>query len=86
MRAKPKFKKSSLLPQKERDKLLINASQKANLLITICILADCEGRGKKRINRFLDNYNILLDSYNAGNEDIHKISDIIYERFGIKIM
>lgn len=86
MKTMPKFKKSNLLTPAEREKIALESAEKANLIVTICVLADCNGFGKKRINEFLDNYKKLSDSFKEGNEDLMKINQTIWERFGIKIV
>ena len=43
MKKMPKFKKSNLLTPAEREKIIRESSEKANLIVTICVLADCNG-------------------------------------------
>lgn len=86
MKTMPKFKKSSLIPQKKREEMIRDAAEKANLLIAICILADCEGWGKVRINRFVEHYKELCDSFQRGDESLENINQQIWERFGIRIV
>ena len=86
MKNMPKYKKSNLLPQKTREKLLLESAEKANLLMTICVLADCEGYGKKRIQRFIDNYTTLAKSFEHDQENIQKINEEIWNRFEVKVL
>lgn len=74
MKPMQKYRKSNLLPQKKREQLLIDSAEKANLLMTICVLTDCEGWGKVRIQRFLDHYKELADSFQQGNEILEEIN------------
>jgi hypothetical protein len=86
MKRMPKYKKSNLLTPQERERIAVDAAEKANLIITLCVLADCEGYGKVRINRFLENYKTLADSFKEGNENLMEINQTLWERFGIKIV
>ena len=86
MRTRPKFKKSNLLPQKKREQLIMDSAEKANLILTICVLHDVFGFGKKRINRFVDCYKEVADSFQAGNENLNEINEDIWDRFGIKVV
>lgn len=86
MRTKPKFKKSSLLSPAERERIIMESAEKANMIMTICVLHDCFGFGEKRINRFVDRYKDIADSFQQGNEDLNKINEEIWERFGVKIL
>lgn len=82
----PRFKKSNLLTQKKREEMISDAASKAVLLTTICVLHDCFGFGKKRLNDFIDRYKELQDSIKYDTDDWKKINEEIYERFDIKIV
>ena len=82
----PRYKKSNLLSQKEREKLILESAEKANLLMTICVLHDCFDFGKKRIQKFADCYVELAKSFEHEQENIQKINNEIWERFGIKVL
>lgn len=86
MKTLPRYKKSNLLSQKKREQLIIDAAEKANLIITLCVLHDCFGFGKKRINDFVDKYKGLADSFQEGNEDLEQINQELWERFDLKVM
>ena len=86
MKQIPRYKKSNLLPQKQREQLIIQSAEKANLIMSICVLADCFGFGKKRINDFLDRYVELAKSFEYDNENLNDINEQLWKRFGIKIM
>ena len=86
MKPRPNFKKSSLLPQKKREEMLIDSAAKASLMTTLCVLHDCFGFGEKRLNDFVDHYHELCMSMKHGTDDWKHINQEIYERFGIKIV
>ena len=86
MKVMPRYKKSNLLSQKEREKAIIDSAEKANMIMTICVLADCFGWGRKRINEFVEKYAELADSFQHRNEDLDHINNELWERFGIKII
>ena len=86
MKTLPRYKKSNLLSQKRREEILVESAEKANLIITLCVLADCFGFGKKRINDFVSRYGELADSFQAGDEDLDHINQELWERFDLKIM
>ncbi len=86
MKAMPKYRKSNLLSQKQRERIIIESAEKANLIMTICVLADCFGFGKKRINEFVDRYQELSQSFQKDNENLKNINEKIWERFGVKIL
>ena len=86
MKPMPRYKKSNLLPQRKREELIRDAAEKANLIMTICVLHDCFGWGKKRINDFVDKYKGLADSFQAGDEDLDHINEEFWKRFDLKIM
>lgn len=86
MKTRPNFRKSSLLPQKKREEMLIDSASKASLMVTICVLHDCYGFGGKRLNDFVDRYHELCESMKFGTDDWKSMNQEIYERFGIKIV
>ena len=86
MKRMPKYKKSNLLTPQKRERLAVESAEKANLIVTLCVLADCEGYGKVRINRFLENYKMLTDSFKEGNENLMEINQTLWERFGVKVI
>lgn len=66
--------------------MLVDAASKANLMLTICVLADCFDFEEEQMNKFVDDYKTLADSCERGADDWRKISDEIFDRFGIKIV
>ena len=75
MKTRPRFKKSNLLPPKMREQIAIEAAEKSNLILTICVLHDVFGFGKKRINRFVDSYKEVADSFQAGDKNLDEINE-----------
>lgn len=47
MKTMPKYRKSNLLSTKQREQIIMESAEKANLIMTICVLSDCFGFGKK---------------------------------------
>lgn len=86
MKPMPRYKKSNLLPPKVREQIIRDSTEKANLIMTVCVLHDCFGFGKKRVNRFVDKYKELADSFQAGNENLEEINEEFWKRFDLKIM
>ena len=83
---RPMYKKSNLITPQQKEKLILEAAEKANMLMTICVLHDCFRFGKKRIQRFSDYYVELAKSFEHNNENLQRINEEIWERFGIKVM
>lgn len=86
MRHMPRYKKSNLISQKQREQLIMDSAEKANLIMTICVLHDCFGFGKVRVNRFVDRYKELADSFQYNNENLDNINEQLWERFDLKIL
>jgi hypothetical protein len=86
MKTMPRYRKSAVLSQKQREEMIADSASKANLMLTICVLHDCFGFGEKRINEFVDRYKEVANSCDRGADDWRKINEEIYERFGIKIV
>jgi hypothetical protein len=86
MKTRPRFKKSNLMTPKKREEQLIEASSKAHLLMTLCVLHDCYGFGTKRLNDFIDRYHELCYSVKRDTDDWKAMNQEIYERFGIKVV
>lgn len=86
MKTMLKYRKSNLLSPKQREQIIMESAEKANLIMTICVLSDCFGFGKKRINEFVDRYQELAQSFQKDNENLKNISEEIWERFEVKIL
>lgn len=86
MKTRPKYKKSNLLSPADRERLIMEAAERANLIMTICILHDCFGFEEKEIQDFVDRYKELADSFQHGNENLETINQELWERFGVKVM
>lgn len=55
------------------------------LAISITILADCFGFGKKRIERFKDRYQELGESLGTGMDDLETIKKNIKKIYGVEV-
>lgn len=86
MKTMLKYRKSNLLSPKQREQIIMESAEKANLIMTICVLSDCFGFGKKRINEFVDRYQELAQSFQKDNENLKNINEEIWERFEVKIL
>lgn len=74
------------ITEQRRDNLLIRSAAKANLLITLMVLHDKYGFGKKRIEQFLEEYHKQLEAYNSGHvEKAKDFEDVLWEECGIKV-
>ena len=54
------------LTQQRKDNLLISAAGKANLIISLMVLADKFDFTEEKLNKFIDEYEKQLDAYNSG--------------------
>lgn len=80
------FKKSSIISDKERQRLAEDNAQRASILITIIVLHNTFGFGKKRINKFIDEYIKFTKQFNSNKENFDKLCKDIWDKFGIKII
>lgn len=71
--------------RRDADSLIV-ASHKASNLIVMTVLHDKFGFGGKRLERFLEYYADLLDSYNRGYVSIDDLNNTLFEETGIKII
>ena len=71
--------------RRDADKL-IESSYKANMILALTVLHDKFGFGKKRINKFLDEYKELLDSYERGYISADDLNMVLNEEVGVKIL
>jgi len=60
-------------------------NMKVQMLLTIGVLWDIFEFTEEEINEFVDRYHEMLESYNAGNEDIRKWAENIKREIGIEI-
>lgn len=68
-----------------KNNMLIRASHKANMLLTIMVLHDKFGFGEKRLFRFIDEEAKLLEAYNEGYLNVQDIEDTLKEEVGIEV-
>lgn len=71
---------------KRKEEMLISATAKANMLVTLMVLHDKFGFGKKRLERYMDEFKNQLEAYNSGYiERVQDFEDVLWEECGIRI-
>lgn len=65
---------------------LIDATKKAFMLLSIMALRDTYGFGATRLERYLDKFNELTESYYRGYISVDDLADTIYKETGIKVL
>lgn len=70
--------------RRDADNLII-ASYKVFMMIGLLALRDEFEFGKKRLERWIDKTNQLLEDYDAGYISAKDINDTLFEETGIKI-
>ena len=83
MKKKHNVSKAELIRKAQDYKTKV--SYRANLLCTLAILYDCFDFTEEDINKFVEHYGELLESYNNGNEDLEQIAKNLEELTGVKI-
>ena len=74
------------LTQQRKDNLLISAAGKANLIISLMVLADKFDFTEGELNKFIDEYEKQLDAYNSGYvESVRDFTDVLKEEYGIEV-
>lgn len=69
-----------------RDNLLIRASQKANLLISLMVLRDKFEFDEAKMNEYLEEFRKQLEAYNEGYiEKAADLEDVLRDECGIEI-
>lgn len=76
--------KQALLHKRNEQKL-IDATFQANMILTLSTLRDEFDFGTKRLERFMDKYQDLLDSYNKGYISVDDLTETLYEETGIRV-
>lgn len=72
--------------QMQRDNILIRASQKANLLISLMVLHDKFGFDEEKMDEYLTEFRKQLEAYNSGYiEKASDFEDVLREECGIEI-
>lgn len=71
--------------RRDADKL-IEASHKITILLSLTVLHDKFGFGRKRIDKFLHEYEELLDSYERGYIVAKDLDDVLQDEVGIKVL
>lgn len=71
---------------RHKENQLISAAAKANMLIALMVLHDKFGYGKKRLERYMDEFHKQLDAYNSGHiETVQDFEDVLWDECGIKV-
>lgn len=78
-------KRSSLLSQREQNKLLAKSAHDICLALAIAVLSDKFHFEDDEIKSFTDGYNELTDLIGVGREDIKEIRKNIYEVYGVVV-
>lgn len=73
------------LMQKRNERLLIDAVHNANMILTLTVLRDRFDFGTVRLERFIDKYQDILDSYNKGCISVEDLTETLYEETGIRV-
>ena len=75
------------IPQKRVNPVLAGMAtyQRDRKLIALTVLHDKFGYGKKRLQRFIDEYQDVLDSYNKGYVNVDDLKSVLREECGIEI-
>jgi hypothetical protein len=80
----PKVQNPRVKNRRDADKL-INAANKVTLLLVLTVLKFKFGFGKVRLDRFIEHYNDLLDSYNKGYITVDDLNTDLFENTGMKV-
>lgn len=74
------------MTQIRKDNMLISATGKANMIISLMVLHDKFGYGQKRLNKFIEEYQKQLDAYNSGYvESVSDFTMVLKEECGIEL-
>lgn len=74
------------MTQIRKDNMLISATGKANMIISLMVLHDKFGYGQKRLNKFIEEYRKQLDAYNSGYvESVSDFITVLKEECGIEL-
>lgn len=89
MRQQKYFNNSKVKPQlnnrRDADKLISSTSKAFNLL-ALTVLHNKFGFGRKRLERFMDEFKNLLDCYNGDWVSVSDLNEDLYEMTGIKVI
>ena len=76
--------KQALLNRRNEQKL-IDATFQANMILTLTVLRDGFDFGTVRLERFIDKYQDLLDSYNKGYISVEDLAETLKKETGIRV-
>ena len=77
--------KQKFVPNRREADKLIESSHKTAMLLTMTVLHDKYGFGFKRLERFIHEYEELLDSYNKGYFTPSDLNGVL-EEVGFKVI
>lgn len=74
------------LTQQRKNNLLISAAGRANLIISLMVLADKFDFTEEELNKFIDEYEKQLVAYNSGYvESVRDFTGVLKEEYGIEV-
>lgn len=73
------------MSQQQRNNVMISSAYKANMLLSLTVLHDKFGFGRKRLEKFIDESWKLMDAYNAGYVSVSDIEETLAEETGITV-
>ena len=74
------------LTQQRKDNLLISAAGRANLIISLMVLADKFDFTEEDLNKFIDEYEKQLGAYNSGYvKSVKDFTGVLKEEYGIEV-
>lgn len=74
------------LTQQRKDNQLISAAGRANLIISLMVLADKFDFTEEELNKFIDEYEKQLDAYNSGYvKSVKDFTGVLKEEYGIEV-
>lgn len=74
------------LTQQRKDNQLISATGRANLIISLMVLADKFDFTEEDLNKFIDEYEKQLGAYNNGYvKSVRDFTGVLKEEYGIEV-
>lgn len=74
------------MSQMQRDNILIRASQKANLLISLMVLHDKFEFDEEKLSEYIEEFRKQLEAYNEGYiEKASDFEDVLRDECGIEV-
>ena len=74
------------MSQQRKENILISAAGKANMIISLMVLADKFDFLSEGLDKFINEYNKQLDAYNSGHvESVKDFAEVLKEEYGIEV-